>query len=356
MLGTPPFALASSSLSPSARHHGAANSKQNPDSARPSLVTSWLSLPVPHLEEGRLMDAAVRSACQVTSGAVLWGTIGLAHSFVHEASILAVSSLRAAIAACVLLAYMACMRTLPTLQKLTEPRNLLTCLVGAVAVTAFQVFLFAAIRSAGVAMATLLAIGSVPVFTGTAALLRKQRPEPGWLPAAVLGITGLGLICIPSGSTPAIPLLGAICALAAGIAYSAYTMAAKSLITAGVQPHAVTTAYFTAAALFLSPAIAVTGDMRELSSPSALLAVAWLGIMATSVAYCLYLRGLSGLAASSAALLGLAEPLTAAAIGFLLLREEASAENITGMVLIATGIVLSALSPRVRDQRDLSLP
>ncbi|MFI9824364.1 DMT family transporter [Streptomyces sp. NPDC052013] len=299
------------------------------------------------------MGAAVRGACQVTSGALLWGTIGLAHSFVHEAGILAVSSLRAAIAACVLLIYMACMRTTSGLKRLAESRNLLICLVGAIAVTAFQIFLFAAIRSAGVAMATLLAIGSAPVFTGVVGLLQKQRLELGWLLATILGITGLGLICIPSKSASVIPLLGVTYALAAGTAYTAYTIAAKSLTTAGIQPQAVTTAYFTGAALLLSPTVAVTGGIRGLSSPSAILAVAWLGIIATSVAYVLYLRGLSEVTAPSAALLGLAEPLMAAVIGYLLLKEEASARSVTGMALIIAGIVCSISSTWSRNRRAM---
>ncbi|MCX5231457.1 DMT family transporter [Streptomyces sp. NBC_00233] len=300
------------------------------------------------------MVAGVRGAFQVASGALLWGTIGLAYSFVHEAGILAVSSLRAAIATCALLAYMACTRRLSALKRLAEPRILITCLFGAVAVTTFQVCLFAAIRSAGVAMATLLAIGSAPVFTGVFSILRKQRPEPGWLLATILGIAGLGLICLPSGTAAAIPLPGVIYALAAGTAYSASTIAAKSLTTAGIQPQAVTTAYFTGAALMLSPAAAITGGTIELSSPSEFLAIAWLGIMATSVAYCLYVSGLSEVTAPSAALLGLAEPLTAAAIGFALLKEEASTAGILGMTLITSGITASVLSAWVRSRREIS--
>ncbi|MET8509489.1 EamA family transporter [Streptomyces sp. NPDC004787] len=276
---------------------------------------------------------------------MLWGTIGLAHSFVDKTGILTISGLRAALAACALLAYMAYTRSLSSMKILAEPKRFVACLAGTLSVTAFQILLFSAMRAAGVAVATLVAIGSAPVFTGVFDFLRKQRPGPGWIVCTVLGIAGLTLMSIPSEASVVTPR-GVIYALAAGMSYSGYAIAAKSLAAAGIQPQTIATGYFSGAALLLLPAAFIAeGSPRGLPVPSQALAIVWLGIMATAVAYCLYFRGLSDVTASTAAMLGLAEPLTAAAIGFLLLEEKATAGAIAGMIFLAAGIVISILSP-----------
>ncbi|MFV2109970.1 EamA family transporter [Micromonospora sp. LOL_015] len=66
----------------------------------------------------------------------------------------------------------------------------------------------------------------------------------------------------------------------------------------------------------------------------------WLGRGATAVPYLLWIRSLRTTAASSATAVGLAEPLTATALGIFLLDEGFIVWTIAGMVAIVVGLML----------------
>ncbi len=67
--------------------------------------------------------------------------------------------------------------------------------------------------------------------------------------------------------------------------------------------------------------------------------VAWLGIGATAFAYWLYTTGLRSVAAPSAATLSLAEPLTAAVLGVVLLSERPPSLAWVGALLVMVALI-----------------
>jgi DME family drug/metabolite transporter len=70
---------------------------------------------------------------------------------------------------------------------------------------------------------------------------------------------------------------------------------------------------------------------------------AYLGAVTTALAYILFAKGLSEVGASETATLTLAEPVTAMALGFLVLGERPGALAVLGAALVLAGLALLAL-------------
>jgi DME family drug/metabolite transporter len=86
-----------------------------------------------------------------------------------------------------------------------------------------------------------------------------------------------------------------------------------------------------------------------LTSEGAALAL-FLGIVPTAVAYLLFARGLNRLTAAETATLTLAEPLTAALLGVLVLAEHLTVPATLGAALILAGLVVLGAAPPTRTQ------
>jgi len=76
------------------------------------------------------------------------------------------------------------------------------------------------------------------------------------------------------------------------------------------------------------------------TEPDGLLVVLHLGLVATALAYFLFARGLRSVPAVHAVTLSLAEPLTAATLGILVLKERLTPEATIGMALVLAGLVV----------------
>jgi DME family drug/metabolite transporter len=77
-----------------------------------------------------------------------------------------------------------------------------------------------------------------------------------------------------------------------------------------------------------------------------LLVAAHLGLVATALAYGLFVRGLAALTAASAVTLSLAEPLTAGTLGLVLLREQLAPGALAGLGLLLAGLVILSAERR----------
>lgn len=222
-------------------------------------------------------------------------------------------------------------------------------LVSSGCVAAYQLCFFAGVSRAGVAVGTLIAIGSAPVFTGLVAWLAGQG-RPGWLWAAatVLAVGGCGFLVL--GGTPGghdTDPWGVVLALGAGLSYAGYTVGSKRLVTVLSTPTVAMAAVFGGAGALLLPVLIV----KSAQPAGAVTVVAYLALVPTAVAYVFFGRGLSGLAAPIVATLSLAEPLVASILGITVLSEAVTWNRLAGAVLIFGGLALSMLAarPRTRD-------
>jgi drug/metabolite transporter, DME family len=134
--------------------------------------------------------------------------------------------------------------------------------------------------------------------------------------------------------------------LLAGGGYAAYTVIAKRLLRLGHDPVGVMAASFGLGAVLLLPVLAITGA-GWLAQPGGAALAIFLGVVPTALAYLVFARGLRRLSGAETATLTLAEPLTAALLGVIVLSERMSAPAALGGALILSGLLVLA-APEVR--------
>ena len=108
------------------------------------------------------------------------------------------------------------------------PKNHVVLL--ATALAGFNLFFFTALATTGVAVGTVVAIGSAPVFAGLLGwAIRKERPSGGWAAATCMAVIGCALLFL-SQEDIVVDSLGIVYALCAGFSYSSYTEFSKKLL------------------------------------------------------------------------------------------------------------------------------
>ena len=214
-------------------------------------------------------------------------------------------------------------------------------LAAVAAVATYQLAFFAAVADTGVAVGTIVALGSAPALAGLFEWMLGRRPEPRWAIATGLACAGVALLALAGGEASVSPL-GIGLAVVAGGSYAVYTLAAKRLLTAGHAPEAVMAVAFGLAAVVLLPALLLSEPGWLLHGDGIALAV-FLGVIPTALAYVLFARGLNRLSASETATLTLAEPLTAGLLGAIVLAEPMTAMSAAGAGLVLAGLVALGL-------------
>lgn len=296
------------------------------------------------------------AALAVLAGAVLWGTVGAAQELgaadAQPFTVAAVRSVGAAIALPLLLASMGRGRALVTAVVVAPGRMLASGLCIAV----FQVALLTGIRGAGVALGTLLAIGSSPAWAGGFAAVAGRPPGRRWLVSTLLTVLGAAVLLLlgteggsgeVTGVTPT--MSGIVASLVAGAAYAAYATIAKYLLGAGATGPALVAVVFVVAGLVLAPLLAI-GDAGWVASQRGGATAVWL-TLTTAGGYLLFARGLRRLDAPKVTTLTLAEPLTATALALVVVGERLTGAGLVGAVLVLAGLVLVSARPAALPER-----
>lgn len=280
----------------------------------------------------------------VVAAAVLWGTTGTAQALgPDDASTVAVGASRSVVGAAVLLAVAGARG------RFTDPRALARrpLLLAAGATAAYQLCFFGGVRLAGVAIGTVVGVGSGPVWGGLLGWIgRGERPGRRWAVATALAVAGAALLASVETDGEAVDPWGIALALGAGLSYAAFTLWSKAL-TDDHDPDAVMTWVMTLGAAILLPLGLAAGAGPLVSADGALMA-GWLGAVSLAAAYLLFGRGIAGVAVATATTLTLAEPLTAASLGIVVLDEALTPEVAVGMALVLAGLAVLALRPPTR--------
>jgi DME family drug/metabolite transporter len=209
--------------------------------------------------------------------------------------------------------------------------------LGALSMAAYQMFFFAGVARTGVAVGTIVGIGSTPILAGPIGfLVRGERPSRRWVLATILGIIGCTLL-IAAGEKISVNLLGIFLAICAGGAYAIFTTVSKGLLD-DHAPEAVMAVTFCLGACFILPLLFTT-NLQWLKQPAGFLVILHLGVITAGLAYTLFARGLRLVPVATAASLTLGEPLTAGLLGVLFLHEALSIFAILGILLIFIGLV-----------------
>ena len=277
------------------------------------------------------------------AAAVLFGTTGTAQTFAPDgATPLSVGAARLLLGGA-LLGLLGLVRRLRR-SGWTLPRWSVTVwwvLLGAACVLAYQATFFAGTRANGVAVATVTALGTSPLFAGLFEWLVFRRPPPlRWALATGVALVGLVLLAGVPGTASLDPL-GLSASLAAGASYAGYTVASRVVLARGWDATATVCGMLGTGAVLAALVLPAT-PTSWLATPPGLGVVLWLGLVTVVVTYLLLGQGLRHLPAATATTLTLAEPATAALLGVLVLGEQLTGWQVAGVLAIVAGVALTA--------------
>ncbi|MBV8933667.1 MAG: EamA family transporter, partial [Kutzneria sp.] len=285
-----------------------------------------------------------RGAVAVLGAALLWGTTGTVSSFAPSgAPALAVGITGLAVGGILLLLTTgSAVRVL-----LSRDRNrLATTVTGAIAVLAYPASFYPAVASTGVAVATVVALGSSPVFTGVfGRLLNGEHLTLRWSMATVSAIVGCAALVLGAGTDARLSPAGVGLALVAGGAYAAYTVLGARLVVSGASARGAVGSMFGAAALVALPLAALMRPVW-LGTVSGALVIAHLAVVTTFLAYLCYGYGLRSVPAAVVATLSLFEPAVATVLGVTVVGERLPLLSWCGLAVLATGILALAVARR----------
>ncbi len=272
----------------------------------------------------------------IIGSAVLWGTTGTSQALAPQgATPLSIGAVR-------LLVGSLCLFALAIFKggfRVQNRWHIPTMLVAGAAIAAYQLTFFAAVKLASVAIGTIVGIGSAPIFAALLGhYLEHESLGPRWFIATGLSISGVVLLGLAGSQSIHMEIDGLLLALGAGLTYAIYTLTNKRLIKSH-QPDEVMAVTFGIGALLLLPLLLISPPSWAIT-PRGLLITVHLGVIATGLSYALFGRGLRSVPVSTTTTLTLAEPLTAALLGILVLGEQLTAYALLGIVLIFVGLVV----------------
>lgn len=301
------------------------------------------------------MPSARRGLVQISAAGVLWGTGGLAVQLVRERvpmSVLTVSAWRMGIAAVALLVAVLVLRRLPELRRLLRERPWTSVAVG-LCTGAYQALYFAAVVTAGVTVATVVALGLAPVLLTVAESVGARRaPDIRRLLVLVAALGGLALVSTAAGLslTGPRPGLGVLLGVASGVTYALATALGRPLAAVS-SPLALAAVTSTAGVLGLLPLALLAGGPHVSGDLYVIGLLGYLGVMTLAVAYGLLYAGLRTVEGSAAVVATLLEPVTAAVLAAVLLGERLGVIGVVGAALILLAVAGSVSPPGPRSAR-----
>ncbi|MFF4657403.1 DMT family transporter [Streptomyces sp. NPDC001381] len=283
----------------------------------------------------------------ILASAVLWGTTGTAGSLAPAgAPAAAIGCAGLTLGGLLLFLTSRGARSLPAACTRAE-RWLLV--LGAPAVAGYPVTFYPAVARTGVAVATVIALGSAPVFAGLLAWLTgRTRPTARWTAATAAAVLGCALLVLGpelTGSATPMDLTGVVLAACGGLSYAVYSLIGGRLILREHPSDAVMGVLFGAAGLLVLPLFLFV-DMRWLATADGAAVTVYLALFTVYLAYRLFGHGLRRTPASVATSLTLAEPAVAAVLGVTVLGERLPSVSWCGLAVLALGLVLLTVPGR----------
>jgi len=215
----------------------------------------------------------------------------------------------------------------------------------------YQPLFFLGTERNGVAVGTVVALGSAPILAGLLEWAMTRRVPTGtWMTATALATVGVVLLgfggeASGSGGGGGTDPVGLLASVGAGATFAVIANVQRRLLDEGWDPFTVVGSMGASSAV-MSALVLPFVDLAWLATPAGLVMALWLGIATISIAYVMFTWGLGGLTAATAATLTLGEPLTASILGIVVLGERLSLLAIIGLIILATGLALLAWGSR----------
>ncbi|MGW4695114.1 DMT family transporter [Kitasatospora cineracea] len=294
---------------------------------------------------------ARRGLLYVALAATAWGTAGAAAALLFRHSglgPLALTFWRSVGGAAVLLALR------PFTRRAGRPAARPAAgriLLNGLGLTLFQSAYFLAVRHTGLAVATVVTLGSAPVLVALGGrLLMGERLGRAGLAAVAGALLGLGVLVLGgSDGSGGVEPAGLAWALASAAGYAAITVATRHRAArtgAADDPAATTLWSFAVCAVCLFPFALAEGPLPAAGSlPSTLLLLGYLATVPTALAYALYFAGAAVIRAATASVVALIEPLSATVFAAAVLDEP-----LTPAALLGTAVLLLSVTALARTE------
>ena len=215
-------------------------------------------------------------------------------------------------------------------------------LITGVGLAVYQTAYFAAVGYAGLAVATVVTLGSGPILiaVGSRITLGEQLGRGGVV-AVALALFGLVLLVAGGGAAAgSAPALGLACALLSAAGYAAVTLLTRRTGRDGGSAASMLTASFTVGMVCLFPLALVEGLLPTSGDRGEVLGLlAYLAAAPTALAYALFFAGLAVVRATTASIVALIEPVTAAVIAVLWLDERLTVAATAGSALLVSAVL-----------------
>ncbi|MEW1907586.1 EamA family transporter [Kitasatospora sp. NPDC085895] len=305
-----------------------------------------------------------RGLLYITFSATAWGTAGAAAALLYQGSglgPLALTSWRSVGGVVLLLAVRACTgrrrgdRRRPAGAVLPLRRRVARIAVNGLGLTVFQAAYFVAVQQTGLAVATVVTLGSAPVLVAVGARLTMGERLGGAGVVAVSGaLAGLAVLVLGDGGSGEVRPAGVMWALVSASGYGCITLYTRRLGRAGESqsPSATTLWSFAVCAVCLLPFALAEGVLPQSAGLGrTVLLLVYLASVPTALAYALYFAGAAVVRATTASVIALIEPVSATGIAVLLLGEHLTTATAAGTaVLLAsvTGLAVSEARPAAR--------
>jgi DME family drug/metabolite transporter len=196
---------------------------------------------------------------------------------------------------------------------------------------------FAAVHETGVAVGTVVALGSAPILTGVlSAVLFRSLPTRRWMLATAVAIAGMSLIVL-SGKDTNVSAVGILYALGAGLGYALFALASKRIVGSGVESDIAMARVFGIAAVMLAPTLFFVNTEWVFTTGGVSLGL-WLGIVTVAIAYWAYANGLRNLEPRETTMITLAEPVVATILGAVVLDERPAALAWFGIIIVIVAL------------------
>ena len=205
----------------------------------------------------------------------------------------------------------------------------------------YQTAYYVAIDLAGVAVATVIVLGSGPVLValGARVFLGERLGRTGAATVAV-SVAGLALLINKDGGGEH-PLQGLAVALVSAAGYAAVTLLNRA---AKDDPYDSALGGFAVGAVALLPLALIEGLLPARGGIGATVGLlAFLGAVPTALAYALFFAGLTVVRATTASVVALVEPVAAVALGVLVLHEPLTGWSAAGAGLLLSSVVALTL-------------
>jgi DME family drug/metabolite transporter len=212
-----------------------------------------------------------------------------------------------------------------------------------------QTAYFVAVHLAGLALATIVTIGTGPVLVAVGArFARIEKLDGGRLAAAFVALLGLVLLVgSPATGGPAAGArpVGIGVALLSAAAYAAVTLLSRR--GTGLPRYDTALGGFGVGALVSAPlawtagVVPAGGDL-----PETLGLLLYLVVVPTALAYALFFAGLAVVRATTASVVALVEPVTAAGLGVGLFGERLTVPALLGGTLLMGTVLLLVRAER----------